>query len=86
MTTHTLDTVRRLAVETLNVAEEPLLRATTLQEAGIDSLAAIDLVFTIEGHFGITIAAEELARVRSLRDLAACADRLISQETRCHEA
>ena len=58
-------------MDTLNVTEEPLLRATTLNEAGIDSLAAIDLVFAIEGHFGISLSAGELARVRSIQDLAA---------------
>jgi acyl carrier protein len=67
----TFDIIRRLAIDTLNVAEEPLLRATTLNEAGIDSLAAIDLVFAIEGHFGISLSASELARVRSLQNLAA---------------
>jgi acyl carrier protein len=82
----TLDTIHRLAVDTLNVAEEALLRATTLNEAGIDSLAAIDLVFAIEAHFGITIAADDLARVRSLRDLAAVADRMVTREARRHDA
>jgi acyl carrier protein len=82
----TLDTIHRLAVDTLNVAEEALLRATTLNEAGIDSLAAIDLVFAIEAHFGITIAADDLARVRSLRDLAVVADRMVTREARRHDA
>ncbi len=75
----TLNTIRRLAVDTLNVPEEPLLRATTLREAGIDSLSAVDLVFAVETHFGIVITGDELARVRSLRDLAVVADRLISR-------
>jgi hypothetical protein len=52
MSTQSLDTVRRLAVETLNVPASTLLVATSLKEAGIDSLAIIDLVFTIEAHFG----------------------------------
>jgi acyl carrier protein len=82
----TLDTIRRLAADTLNVAEGPLLRATTLNEAGIDSLAAIDLVFAIEAHFGITIAAEDLGRVRSLRDLAVVADRLSTRDACHHDA
>ena len=82
----TLDTIRRLANETLRVAEESLRRATTLNEAGIDSLAAVELVFVIEAHYGIGIGAEDLARVRSLRDLAVIADRLITREVLHHDA
>ena len=82
----TLDTIRRLANEVLNVAEEPLRRATTLNEAGIDSLAAVELVFVIEAHFGIGIGTQDLARVRSLRDLAVIADRLTLREALCHDA
>jgi|GEM_PF-81768 len=76
----TLNTIRRLAAETLDVPDETLLRATTLQDAGIDSLAAIDLVFAVEGFYGVTIAAEELQNMHSLRDLAASVDRLTSHE------
>lgn len=80
----TLDMIRRLAADTLNIAEEPLLRANTLREAGIDSLAAIDLVFALEAHYGVTIAAGELANVSSLRDLAAIVDRLTTRAAQRH--
>lgn len=75
----TFDTIRRLAVDTLDVPEVTLLRARTLREAGVDSLATLDLLFAIEAHFGIHIAAEELADVRSLHDFAAVAERLITR-------
>lgn len=81
----TFDTIRRLAVNTLGVAEEPLMRAGSLREAGIDSLAAIDLIYAIENRFGIYIPAEDLAQVRSLRDLAVIADRLITRQAHAHE-
>jgi acyl carrier protein len=84
MTPQTLDTVRRLAVETLNVPESTLARTTTLREAGIDSLAAIDLVFAVEGHYGISIAGAEVEQMRSLTDLAASVDRLTAHEARRH--
>jgi len=80
MTPYTLDTVRRLAVETLNVPDHRLTETRTLQEAGIDSLATIDLVFAVEAHFGITIAANDVGRLHSLADLATCVERLISHE------
>lgn len=81
----TFDTIRRLAVETLGIAEEPLERARTLREAGIDSLAAIDLIYAVEARFGISVPVEDLANVRSLRDLAVVADRLVTRKAHCHE-
>ena len=90
----TFETIRRLARDTLDVPEPMLLRAATLREAGVDSLGAIDLVFAIEAHYGITISPEQLACVRSLKDFAAVAERLIAREVcrqeahseACHEA
>jgi len=82
----TLDIIRRLAADTLGVPEESLRRATTLSEAGIDSLTAIDLVFAVEAHYGIMIAADELARLRSLQDLAAVVDRLAPTWMTPHDA
>jgi len=84
MTPQTLQTVRQLAVETLNVPESTLARTTTLREAGIDSLAAIDLIFAVEGHYGISIAEAEVEQMRSLTDLAASVDRLTAHEARRH--
>jgi acyl carrier protein len=85
MTPQSLDIVRRLAVETLNVPDGTLLHATTLQEAGIDSLAAMDLIFAVEGHFGILIASNDLTHMHSLSDLAASVDRLTAHEACFHD-
>ena len=76
----TFDTIRRLAVDTLDVSEGALLRARTLREAGIDSLATLDLLCAIEAHYGIQISAEDLADLNSLRDFAAVVERLIARE------
>jgi acyl carrier protein len=86
MTPQTLETVRRLAVETLKVPETTLSRARTLHEAGIDSLATLDLVFAVEGHYGISISADDMQCMRSLNDLAASVDRLTSHEASQHGA
>jgi acyl carrier protein len=80
MTSQTLTTVRRLAVETLRVPEDALDPTTTLADAGVDSLSALDLVFAVEGHYGISIDAMEVARIQSLGDLAASVDRLTDHE------
>ena len=82
MSYQTLNIVRRLAGEVLNLPDSVVRTATTLEEAGIDSLSAIDLVFAIEAHFGITIAPNDMERMHSLADLAASIDRLTAYEAR----
>jgi acyl carrier protein len=82
----TFDTIHRIAVERLRLAPERLLRATTLGEAGIDSLSAIDLILAIETRFSIAIDAEDMDRVRSLRDLAVLVDRIITRKAHTHDA
>jgi len=86
MTPLSLETVRSIALSTLNLRHRQLNETTTLQDAGVDSLATLDLVFAIEGHYGIKIGPADIANMRSLRDLAACVDRLLGQEELCHEA
>jgi len=79
----TFDTIRRLAVDTLELPEVTLLRARTLREAGVDSLATLDLLSAIEAHYGVHIGAEELAGMHSLRDFATVVERLVSRQA-CH--
>ncbi len=67
--------IESLALEMLGVAPERLRAATTLEEAGIDSLGAIDLVFAIESHLGVLIDADALGAVQSLRDLVDAIER-----------
>lgn len=86
MTPFSLETVRSIALSTLHLRPRQLNDNATLQETGIDSLATLDLVFAIEGHYGITIAPAEMANLRSLRDLAVCVDRLVGNEEICHGA
>lgn len=81
----TFDAIHRLIVELFGVPAEPLLRARTLSEAGLDSLATLDLIFAIEARFGISIPAEDLGAVHSLHDLAVLVDRLVSRRMHCPE-
>jgi acyl carrier protein len=82
MNPQSLMTVQRLAAETLNLPVERMAPAATFREAGIDSLATIDLLFAVEGHFDITLPPDELQELRSLSDLAASVDRLTGREVR----
>ena len=72
--------LHRLTADMFDIPPEPLSRAQTLLEVGIDSLKSVDLVLTIEKHFAISIAAEDLGDVRSLQELAAVVDRLITRK------
>ena len=83
----TFTTIQRLAAERLDIPAETLLRARTFGEAGIDSLATLDLITALEARFAIAIAPEDLDGVQSLRDLAAMVDRLVTRESHaCEEA
>jgi acyl carrier protein len=81
----TFDTIHQLAAEKLRLPAERLLRATTLNEAGVDSLAAVDLIFAIETRFAIAINPEDVAGVQSLRDLAVLVDRIITRKAHSHD-
>jgi acyl carrier protein len=76
MLPQTLATVRRIAVETLAIPESALRDDTTLADAGVDSLNALELVFAVEGHYGISIDVAEVDRIQTIGDLAASVDRL----------
>lgn len=77
----TFDTIHRLAAELLKLPVEFLAQTTTLEEAGLDSLTSVDLVFAIEAKFAVTIPAADLDNMRSLHDLAIVVDRLVSRQT-----
>lgn len=70
--------VKNLAAERLNVPVSQLDAATTLREAGIDSLAAIDLVVTIEDRLAIRFGEVDLEAMRSFEDVAATVERLLA--------
>jgi acyl carrier protein len=71
----TTTVIESLALEMLGVMPERLRAAKTLDEAGIDSLGAIDLVFAIESRLGVLIDADALGAVHSLQDLVDAIER-----------
>ena len=81
----TFTTIQRLAAERLDLSTESLAHARTLAEAGIDSLATLDLITAIEARFAIGVAPEDLDGVHSLRDLAAVVDRLVTRKSHVYE-
>lgn len=47
----------------------PLTAESTLDEAGIDSMSLVDLLFTLEREFAITIPDADLPRITTVGDL-----------------
>ena len=82
MNPQSLGTIQRLAAETLNLPLDAMYATITFRQAGIDSLATIDLLFAVETHFEIAFPPEELTHLESLSDLAASVDRLTAREVR----
>lgn len=76
----TLATIRRLVQERLGIPAERLDSAVTLRDAGIDSLAAIDLVVAIEKALAIRFLDRDLESARSLADLALITQKLTTRE------
>ena len=73
-------TIRRLAAERLAVPAARLDAANSLRDAGIDSLAAIDLIVAIEERLAISFPERELASIRSCDELAAAVERLLAEK------
>jgi acyl carrier protein len=74
------ETVRQVAAEQLEIAAARLAGANTLREAGIDSLAAIDLIVAIERRLDISFRERDLESLRSFDDLAAAVERLLAEQ------
>lgn len=82
----TTTAIETLAMEKLGVSQALLRSAKTFEEAGIDSLGAIDLVFAIESHFGVLLDTKELDTVGSVQDLITVVERLLAGGERSHVA
>lgn len=67
----TEDAVTAVLAEFFRVAPARLRPETELSELGLDSLAAVELVFEIEEKFGVSVPNERAAEFRSVRAIAA---------------
>ena len=77
----TFERLTALLQRDFDVKPEAARRDATLESLDIDSLRMIEILFTVEDAFGITVAAEPSeirARVRTLGDLAAYVDELVA--------
>jgi acyl carrier protein len=71
---NTLQKTQQFLARRFALAEGEMTPECTLQSLGIDSLAALELLFDVEDEFGISVPAEPVA-IETLRDLVAFIDR-----------
>ena len=77
----TLERLKAMLVRDFSLDPAVLTPEATLEGLDIDSLRLIEIFFSIEEAFGITVTAEQAvirARVRTLGDLAGYVDELVA--------
>ena len=80
----TLETLRGLLHRDFDLPLEKLDRAATLEDLEIDSLRMIEIVFSVEEVFGITVPAEQAelkSRIATFGDLVDYIDSLVAQKS-----
>jgi acyl carrier protein len=79
----TIDRLRELLHRDFQLARDRLTPEARLEDLEIDSLRMIEILFSVEEAFGITVGgdpAEIKARVRTFGDLAAYVDELVGAQ------
>ncbi|MSQ73292.1 MAG: acyl carrier protein [Betaproteobacteria bacterium] len=74
----TLAIIQKVMAEDLGIAIGDLDPARPLEELGVDSLATIELMFTLEDTFGVRMG-DERVPIRTVQDIADIVDRLIRE-------
>ena len=64
-------TSKRIPLETVTIDSE-------LQQLGIDSMDAVEILFALENEFDISIPDDEVRTVRSVRQMAEGVDKLVA--------
>jgi acyl carrier protein len=84
MHTEQVRTLLRAFIHDLHPNEpEPVLPAeSTLYDVGVDSMSLVDLLFTVEREFDITVSDEALPRITTVGDLVAYVTTRSTERTR----
>lgn len=56
----TLEKVKKILADHLDIDESEITEETTLDELGVDSLDAVEVVMELEDEFGIEIQSDEI--------------------------
>ena len=69
--------VREVVVETINCSEDEVtMESSLVDDLGMDSLDAVELVMALEEAFGISIAEEKVAEFETIKDIVNYIDAL----------
>lgn len=82
-TTLTLKRVQKIVAKKFSLPEESVSPDATLEELGLDSLDAIEMLFEVEDEFHIRIPqerSEDQAKLSTVQDVLNIIDRLIAQQ------
>jgi acyl carrier protein len=66
MAPETFERVRALIARYLKIAPETIGEDSNLEELGLDSLGALELVFEIEAEFGVKVPDERIPEFRTV--------------------
>ena len=75
----TLERVKKLLIDKLDLNIEELTPKTTLEHLGLESIDRIEFMFDIENEFHIRIPDEEF-KVTTIQDIADVVDRFILEQ------
>jgi len=67
MTNDTLERVRRLIAGYLKIPADSIGEDSSLEQLGLDSLGALELVFEIEEEFKVKVPDEKIPEFRTVR-------------------
>lgn len=81
MNIRTFETLREIVARDYATAPESLTPDTTLADLAIDSLALIELIFTLEDRFHV-VAGDAAVELATLSDVADYIDRLVADRER----
>jgi acyl carrier protein len=74
----TLAQIKELAAKQFGREPESIDENAPFDQLGIDSLGLLEFMFELEDHFGLSIPQENVANVRTLRELATAIDLVLA--------
>ncbi len=70
MTTKLEEKVKEIIIEQLDITEEECVPdAAFIDDLGADSLDIVELIMAMEDHFELEISDDDLAKIRTVRDI-----------------
>ena len=79
MSESTLERVKKLFIDKLDLNERELVPTATLDSIGLDSLDKIEFMFVLEDEFKIKIPDREV-QINTIQDLIDTIDRLVVEQ------